>query len=395
VSTARPLFPLLSAGAALAVTVALPGTALAEPGQGEGSAGKQRNGAAQGTPHQDGPDEGRAGEGRTGKSREAPAGRADSARPSQGEPRQPARAQQGKRADKPADKPVRPAGSGDAGSTAPRSAEPAAGAENDPAGNNGTIKIDTVPADPDPANRPHPGCAFVVQFFGFDADQHADITFTGQAPTRTADPLLQLDGRLISSTPADGALEEGHSLTLTAADLGLLGTPTAAKGWHVKVAVDALEAPGGAKQKVFWLDCADGAAIVEVAPDGDAVDGAEPPSTVEPPTTDESVAGAGDDVAVQAGSASRDTTADAAGADVDGAGGEGGEGGEGGQATLVASAQQGRSMSSTLASVLPFAVPAALPFTGPAGLAAMLVAGLGAIAAGVLTVRAGRRRTSS
>lgn len=387
-SAARPLSSLLTAGA-VALVLAAPGTALAEPGHGS-EPERDKGGAAASGSHggkdarQDAREDAHArpaGEGQTAEQadeqeprRSTPATAGNKPQRTEDKPAQPAKAAKPARPAKPAKQPA--AATVD---TTPRSGS------GDPAGNNGTIKIDTVPGDPDRANRPHPGCAFVVQFFNFDADQHADITFTGQAPTRSSGPLLTLSDQLISTSPADGALEEGHSLTLTAADLGLVGTPTAAKGWHVKVAVDALEAPGGAKQKVFWLDCATGEAVLEQEPDdadvsaaGAGAELAEPPA-VEQATDERRLSGSSDGVAVLSGSADREVASETAVEDA--------------AAVRGQDVAQGRSTTSTLASVLPFAVPAALPFTGAAGVTGLLVGGLAAVAAGALALRAGRRRT--
>lgn len=127
--------------------------------------------------------------------------------------------------------------------------------KGDPPGNNGTVKIGAVPLDKAPhANQPHVGCTFSLRFFGFDDDQTADITFTGQAPTK-AGVLLTQKGVAISDDPAGGGKDADAVLTYTADQLGLKDVTPAKQGWHVKVAVDVLEAPGGAKQKVFWLSC--------------------------------------------------------------------------------------------------------------------------------------------
>ena len=127
--------------------------------------------------------------------------------------------------------------------------------KGDPKGNNGTVKIGAVPLDKAPhANQPHVGCTFSLRFFGFDKDQTADITFTGQAPTK-AGTLLTQTAVPISDDPAGGGQDADAVLTYTASQLGLTGVAPAKQGWHVKVAVDVREAPGGAKQKVFWLSC--------------------------------------------------------------------------------------------------------------------------------------------
>lgn len=125
----------------------------------------------------------------------------------------------------------------------------------DPRGNNGTIKIDGPVYDTGVDNEPHPGCEFRVTFFGFDAGQTADITITGIAPTGGG-PLLHDAAVPTSSDAAGGAAHDpdGATRTYTATDLGLTGlAPHPKQGYHLKVTVDSLEAPGGAKQKVLWL----------------------------------------------------------------------------------------------------------------------------------------------
>ena len=81
---------------------------------------------------------------------------------------------------------------------------------NAPAGNNGTIKIDGVPAEDGNDNKPHPGCQFTVEFFGYDAGERtATLEFEAQAPTdgaktrepETARALLEtLDLREVTVT---------------------------------------------------------------------------------------------------------------------------------------------------------------------------------------------------
>jgi len=89
--------------------------------------------------------------------------------------------------------------------------------------------------------------------FNFDDDQYGLLTVTGQAPTST-DTLLSRRV-LLSDDAAGGGQDVDQVYSFSKADLGLTGTPASAQGWHLKVAVDAEGAPGGAKQKVFWLDC--------------------------------------------------------------------------------------------------------------------------------------------
>ena len=131
---------------------------------------------------------------------------------------------------------------------------PAKPANGDPAGNNGTIKIDyPAPADSGNANRPHPGCAFQLRMFNFDDDQYGSLVIRAQAPTDGGTLLTRRI--LLSSDPAGGGQDVDEVYSFSAADLGLIGIPQAKQGWHTKVAVNAESAPGGAKQKVLWLSC--------------------------------------------------------------------------------------------------------------------------------------------
>jgi hypothetical protein len=163
----------------------------------------------------------------------------------------------------------------------------------DPRGNNGTIKIDGPAYDTGVDNEPHPGCEFRVTFFGFDAGQTADITITGIAPTGGG-PLLHDTAVPTSTDAAGGAAHDpdGATRTYTATDLGLTGlTPHPKQGYHLKVTVDSLEAPGGAKQKVLWLAPCEAAptpatlasqvaqpGLAAGAPGAPALTGAQPPA---------------------------------------------------------------------------------------------------------------------
>lgn len=135
---------------------------------------------------------------------------------------------------------------------------------DDPRGNNGIIKVDGLPFDTSHGNEPHVRCGFRLNFWGFDQGQRANVTFSGQSPTRTG-TLLSYRNVLISDTPAGGGndLESFHipaTGALTAAALGLgSATPHPKQGYHLRVEVNALNAdgssvPGGAKSKVFWLE---------------------------------------------------------------------------------------------------------------------------------------------
>ena len=145
----------------------------------------------------------------------------------------------------------------------------ASGQGDDPAGNNGTIKIDGVAFDSGRGNEPHVGCVFQIDFYGFDTGDTADITFTGQAPTRTG-VLHSESGTVISDDAAGGGQDRDATLTYSVADeLSELRQvePHPKQGWHVKVEIDVASAPGGAKQKVFWIECQDEQAPVDQTPE--------------------------------------------------------------------------------------------------------------------------------
>jgi len=250
---------------------------------------------------------------------------------------------------------------------------------HNPPGNNGTIKIDyPAPADSGHANRPHPGCAFQLRMFGFDDDQYGSITFVGQAPTKLG-TLLTQPHVLLSNDPAGGGQDVDETYSYTAEQLGLTGKPQAKQGWHVKVLVDADNAPGGAKQKVFWLSCP--AATTSSA--GSTVGAAGTTTTTpaqETTTPAQESAGQGAAGAATTTAVSGGSTAGAATA---------------GKGAGQASAFTGGSGSAALTATRPAAQNrgSALPFTGVA-LGTMVAVALAALAAGVLAVRAGRRRTT-
>lgn len=133
----------------------------------------------------------------------------------------------------------------------------------DPPGNNGTVKIERDgPMSAGRNNEPHvDGCIFWLEFYGFDQGQTADITFTAQAPSTPKDTVLIADKSvLISDTPAGGGQDKDYVIAynLSSAVQGLKAHPK--QGYHIKLTSDSLQAPGGAKQKVFWVKCAPAAA---------------------------------------------------------------------------------------------------------------------------------------
>ncbi|MGW5668559.1 LPXTG cell wall anchor domain-containing protein [Micromonospora sp. NPDC003776] len=129
----------------------------------------------------------------------------------------------------------------------------------DPAGNNGTVKIDNIDVDshndPNIANRPHVGCDFQVRFFNFDEGQTAKITFTVHPPSGSGDEVIPAETRTISTTPAGGgSKDEDAVFTYHVADWDLTKYKEQAKqGYHVKLTITSAGVPGGVKHKVFWV----------------------------------------------------------------------------------------------------------------------------------------------
>ncbi|MGN6474909.1 MAG: hypothetical protein ACTHK4_14835 [Mycobacteriales bacterium] len=130
------------------------------------------------------------------------------------------------------------------------------GSGHNPPGNNGTVKIHSIAGDPGHHNVAHPGCSFVVDFWGFDQGQTLTVSFTGQAPTGKGTPVTldAPDGTSVTSPdPAGGGNDPDGELvfTPTASELSVLGAP-AKQGYHLRLTVDTGQG-GGHKYKVFWV----------------------------------------------------------------------------------------------------------------------------------------------
>lgn len=244
----------------------------------------------------------------------------------------------------------------------------------DPAGNNGTIKVDGLAYDDGVDNEPHVSCEVRVTFFGFDEGQTADITFTGQAPTGGG--VLLHEGAVPTSDDAAGGAgqdADGATRVYTVDDLGLSGvTPHPKQGYHVKVSVDSLGAPGGAKQKVLWIEpCGDTAdsqvpaapgQLPAVPPAGPVVEQVQPAQAAVAALTWEQAAGA----AVAPG-----------------------------EAAVAMAPTRAVAPTSAPSSGSPSVALSSLPHTGVDGLGALLLTGLGALAAGGALQLARRRRLST
>lgn len=241
-------------------------------------------------------------------------------------------------------------------------------ASGDPRGNNGTVKIDGEAFDDGRDNEPHVGCTFQVDFYGFDAGDTATITFTGHAPTGGG--LLHSESRTISTDAAGGGQDRDATFTYSVEDqLSELRSvsPHAQQGWHVKLAVDVDSAPGGAKQKVFWIDC----------PAPAPAAGAAAPTSITSSTTD-AATGVMSQRSVATGvlpaTLVSGTTVAAAER----------------QNTLTLGAA-GATLAAGEVSAQGSVVPSVLPFTGTQGLVWLLATGLGALGVGALAHRFGRR----
>ena len=267
-------------------------------------------------------------------------------------------------------------------------------APHDPAGNNGTIKIQPYGGSGGAGNSPHPGCDFRLQLFGFDKDQTGTISFTGQAPTADAVTSQPLSGsQLLSDDRAGGGQDVDAHFDVRGADLGLTGTP-AKQGFHVRVEVNADGAPGGAKTKVFWLSCPATAAPA-AAPTGSSTGTTAAPATTSTTSTTSTTTTGSTSLttqgvtsgAVTAPTQSTTTTRSSAQRTIRQQAVE-----QAGQETAAETLAGSTAPSSTGRTGAPSGL--ALPFTGlPA--AALAGLGLAVLAAGGLAVAAGRRRRTS
>jgi len=127
-----------------------------------------------------------------------------------------------------------------------------------PPGNNGTVKIDDVVFDDHPNNEPHVGCAFQVDFYGFDEgdDLFAHVTLEAQPPTGPVQVLLK-DTVFIGEDDNSGGgsqagLDASETYTLDFTGTGI--EPHPKQGFHVKLTIEADGSQGAdVKHKVFWV----------------------------------------------------------------------------------------------------------------------------------------------
>jgi hypothetical protein len=123
-----------------------------------------------------------------------------------------------------------------------------------PAGNNGTIKIDGDPFDNLPDNEPHVGCVFEVDFYGYDEGAlNADLTFEAVAPTKGG--IVGTGSTFIGGddNSGGGSLAGYDGSIVVPLDLAGI-TPLPQQGWHIKLTVHADGSQGAdTKYKTFWV----------------------------------------------------------------------------------------------------------------------------------------------
>jgi LPXTG-motif cell wall-anchored protein len=136
-----------------------------------------------------------------------------------------------------------------------RSNVPLLAPDSDPRGGNGTVKIDDIPVDGDISNVPHVGCTFAVKFFDFDEGEHANIVFSLQQKPGPGIELLRRDNVLVSTDAATGGKPDPDEVfTFSVSQLGLGAyKPQNDQGYHIKLTVERIGAPGAGKHKVFWV----------------------------------------------------------------------------------------------------------------------------------------------
>ena len=159
-------------------------------------------------------------------------------------------------------------------------------------GNNGTVKIDSIPVDDTTSgNQPHVGCPFGLDWYGYDANARTSVEFriwnpsTGSAGRQllTADVYDPTSGAFLGQSsndtftldadgPAGGGSEAGwdgaRSYDLTP---GLLqyGERAGDRGYHVKVTIRTTTSRGAdVKHKVFWTDACEGGTDGDIDGDG-------------------------------------------------------------------------------------------------------------------------------
>ena len=132
----------------------------------------------------------------------------------------------------------------------------AKGEQGDPAGNNGTVKIQEEGAtDEIPDNDPHVACKFKIEFRGFDkGDLNATYTLSAQPPSGKFVALTSGEV-FIGEDAAGGATDLDATVSIDAASLNLPSLyEHPQQGFHIKLEVHAEGSQGAdTKFKVFWI----------------------------------------------------------------------------------------------------------------------------------------------
>ena len=151
------------------------------------------------------------------------------------------------------------------------------GEKGDPPGNNGTVKI--APAGEDdrtPDNNPHVGCAFQIEWYGFD--EGSDIVSTVGLAMHSPTSDVGLSGTspeqvFVGGDPATGAGTETGLDGVQQYTLSFDGEPHAQQGYHVKLTVHTPYSQGSdTKHKVYWVEGCEEDSEVPEADSGAAED---------------------------------------------------------------------------------------------------------------------------
>jgi hypothetical protein len=156
------------------------------------------------------------------------------------------------------------------------------GEKGDPQGNNGTVKISPAGEDDGtPDNNPHVGCAFQIEWYGFDegSDVVSTVGFAMHSPTGDVGLSGTSPERVfVGGDPATGAGTETGLDGVQQYTLSFDGEPHAQQGYHVKLTVHTPHSQGSdTKHKVYWVEgCEEDSELPEAAP-GAAEDEQGPP----------------------------------------------------------------------------------------------------------------------
>ncbi len=153
------------------------------------------------------------------------------------------------------------------------------------------MKVDAQPFDDVPDNEPHVGCAFQIDFYGYD-EGDLEATYLLELHSPTGFGTLLTGTTPIGEDPAGRGTDLGASVTIYLEDEVAASTeePHPNQGFHVKLIVEAERSIGvDTKHKVFWVTCSQPPLGTTVTPSPTTVTpspttSAPTPSTSAPPT---------------------------------------------------------------------------------------------------------------